>query len=146
MLQKRFDTVGWSAILDYMERANHTGAASQLNNYVHAYREEIIGYLSRVRGPDSTLTFKPLPRVTGESTEVVITEYDISPGHVPGYVVSQNGRDWSRGTPSRVESSSAHDAVVDSQGFTPQGAFCGRHSPIITVMSRYDYRIFGGGK
>ena len=117
VLQKRFDAVGWSAILDYMERANHTGAASRLNNYVHAYREEIVEYLSRVRGPGSTLTYKPLPRVTGESTNVVITEYDISPGHVPGYVVSQNGRDWSRGTPSRIESSSAHDAVVDSQGY-----------------------------
>jgi len=120
VLQKRFDADGWRVITDYMQSASHTGAgsASRVAPYVHLYREELADYLTRVRGPNSPEPdWKPLPRVTGESTQVVITEYDIWPGHVPGYLVRMNGRDWSKGTGSRVESSASHDGVVDSQGY-----------------------------
>ena len=116
--QNRFDENGWRAIVDFMEQAAHTGAPSgRVNPFIRSNKEEIIQYLVRARGPDSKFVPKPLPRLTGESNQIVVTEYDISPGHAPGYQVVQNGRDWSKGTPSRVESSSAHDAIVDHNGY-----------------------------
>ena len=42
------------------------------------YKNDIIDYLSRVRGPDSPPpTPKPFPRATGASAAIVVTEYDI---------------------------------------------------------------------
>jgi len=116
--QNRFDENGWRAIVNFMEHAGHTGAkAGRVNPFIRSNKEEIIQYLTKVRGPDSTFVPKPLPRLTGESNQIVVTEYDISPGHAPGYLVIQNGADWSKGTPSRVESSAAHDAIVDHEGY-----------------------------
>ncbi len=80
--------------------------------------KEIVGYLARVRGPNSApIDFKPRPRATGEATQIVVTEYDVSPGHLPGYSVVGNGTDWSLGTPSRTESAATHDFVWDPRGY-----------------------------
>ena len=120
VLQNRFDLTGWTAILNFMERGNDravTRPDNQRNPYIHGYKEEIAAYLAKVRGPDSVLSYKPLPRVTGEANQIVVTEFDIPPGHLPDYLVADNGTDWSKGTPSRHESAAAHDAVVDHEGF-----------------------------
>jgi streptogramin lyase len=63
------------------------------------------------------LDYKVRPRPTGESAQIVVTEYDISPGHLPGYLVAGNGTDWSLGIPSRVESSVTHDLAWDPRGY-----------------------------
>ena len=119
-LQNRFDATGWSAILNFMEKASHTGAATSnsfISPFIHGYKEGVVAYLSRVRGPNSSLIYKPLPRLTGASTQIVVTEYDVSTGHLPGYLVVNNGTDWSLGTPSRNESSAVHDVEVDREGY-----------------------------
>ena len=124
ILQNRFDVTGWTAIVKMMETTSWNGnlfpqdtAFGQPDPYIRAYKDELVAYLSRVRGPGSTLTHKPLPRMTGDATQIVVTEYDISPGHLPGYLVVANGSDWSLGTPSHHESRAVHDHVVDLQGY-----------------------------
>ncbi len=120
VLQNRFDAAGWAAIVNFMERGNDHATPrpdNQRNPYIHGYRDEIVAYLAKVRGPNSTLAYTPLPRVTGEANQIVVTEYDVPPGHLPNYSVVENGRDWSKGTPSRHESGAAHDAVVDHEGY-----------------------------
>ncbi len=42
------------------------------------YKKDIISYLTRVRGPEAyPMTWRPLPRPTGESLNIVVTEYDL---------------------------------------------------------------------
>jgi streptogramin lyase len=120
-LQNRFDATGWAAILNFMERADGEGRQQPddyVNPYIHAYKKEIAEYLTRVRGPDSPpLKYTPLPRPTGEATKIVVTEYDISPGNLPGTSVIENGSDWSLGTPSHWESRAVHDVVLGPGGY-----------------------------
>jgi streptogramin lyase len=118
-VQNRFDAHGWNVIVTLMEKMGHSGAfnpQSEPDPYIRGYKKELVDYLTRVRGPDSKLTYRPLPRVAGDATQVVVTEYDVSPGHLPGYFVTENGSDWSLGTPSHYESRAVHDHVVDLQG------------------------------
>ncbi len=119
ILQNRFDVKGWTAIVNFMVRggdsAQNTGSE---NGFLQGYRDEIAGYLARVRGPNSApIDYKPRPRATGEATQIVVTEYDVAPGHLPGYSVIENGTDWSLGTPSRIESGATHDLVWDPRGY-----------------------------
>lgn len=120
-LQNRFDAIGWTLIVNAMEKATPSGLDhnnNRVHGYIHQYKEEIVEYLTRVRGPGSApLAYKPLPRASGEATQIVVTEYDISPGHLPGYVMFDNGSDWSQGSPSHYESRGVHDAVLDQQGY-----------------------------
>ena len=120
VLQNRFDATGWGSILNLMSRIQiYTRDTSEVppNPWNEAYKEELIGYLTRLRGPHSSPPkFQPLPRPTGESARVVVTEYDISPGDRSGYISSQTGSDWSQGTPSTYEGRSIHDVMVDSKG------------------------------
>ena len=110
ILQNSFDVRSWTAILNFMEKTNSAGIFSfdvsveaehpnpNINPYIHGYKEELAAYLARVRGPVSgRLLYKPLPRPTGEATQIVVTEYDVSPGHLPDYRVVNNGSDWSYG-------------------------------------------------
>ncbi len=125
-LQNRFDSTGWTALVTFMSRAgdaaqiagtdaNHSG---DYNGFIYGYKSEIVSYLTRVRGPDSAiLDYKPRPRPSGEAAQIVVTEYDVSPGHLPGYLVIENGSDWSLGTPSRVESGATHDLMWDPRGY-----------------------------
>jgi streptogramin lyase len=42
------------------------------------YKDDIIAYLTRVRGPESfPLKLNPFPRPTGEAADIVVTEYDL---------------------------------------------------------------------
>src|SRR5579885_2337420 len=75
VLEKRFDASGWATILDAMLKYK-TEPTSPAYKLISAYKDELVGYLSRVRGPDpSVMKLKPFPRLTGESAAVVVTEY-----------------------------------------------------------------------
>ena len=119
VLQNRFDARGWRIIVNHMQTASFNGGIlgeGDPDPFMRGYAEEIVEYLTRVAGPNSALTYKPLPRVTGDATQIVVTEYDVSPGHLPNYRVNQNGDDWSLGTPSHYEGRAVHDGAVDLEG------------------------------
>ena len=83
------------------------------------YKDELAAYLAKVRGPNSTIQIQPPPKLTDESLQAVITEYDIPVGGENGkeYVPSRHtGAVWSEGTPSAYEGRAIHDVVVDPQG------------------------------
>jgi streptogramin lyase len=116
LLSKRFDSAGWGMLIDFMIETQ-TGPASSTRKLFQGYKDELVEYLARVRGPKpSPMKLKPLPRVTGEATEIVVTEYDVPRGDKPDYVITHNGSDWSEGIPSRYENNVLHDAVVARDG------------------------------
>ena len=121
-LQNRFDARGWSAIIDFMSKTDPFAAIGDQNRVIfpmiQAYKEDLVRYLTRVRGPDSpALNYKLVPRPRGEATQIVVTEYDLSPGERPNYMLTHNGSIWSEGVPSAHEARSAHDAIVDRDGY-----------------------------
>jgi virginiamycin B lyase len=116
LLSKRFDAAGWRMLIDFMIETQ-TGPASSTRKLFQGYRDELVEYLTRVRGPNpSPMKLQPLPRATGEATEIVVTEYDVPRGDKPDYVITHNGSDWSEGIPSRYENNVLHDAVVAGDG------------------------------
>ena len=116
VLSKRFDTGGWGTILNTMLNYK-TQPGSPINKLMAAYKEDMVGYLSRVSGPGaSPMKFKPLPRVTGEAAAVVVTEYDVPRGDVPDFVADPNGSDWSEGIGSTGEGEVLHDAAFGKDG------------------------------
>ncbi len=121
LLQNRFDAAGWGAVITLMEKMLSIGYAPENatpNSVIHAYKQELAEYLGRVRGPgNSPLNLKLLPRPTGESAQIVVTEYDLSRPEMPGWTMEHNGTDWSEGTPSRWDGRAAHDVAVDKGGF-----------------------------
>jgi len=150
-LQNRFDAKGWGILIDYMSNTTVMGTRvgsvpmnfelmlsipdysgpkqSSFFPMIQAHKAELVDYLARVRGPNSKLDYKPFPRPTGESTQVVITEYDIPTGDVPGYAPTPNGTIWSDGMPSWQEARGVHDASICGDGnvyFSDSGATDGR--------------------
>ena len=121
LLQNRFDAAGWGAVITLMEKMLSIGYApedAKPNPVIHAYKQELAEYLGRVRGPGNTpLNYKLLPRPTGDSAQIVVTEYDLSRPDMPGWIMEHNGTDWSEGTPSRWNGRAAHDVAVDKGGF-----------------------------
>jgi len=121
LLQNRFDAAGWAAVITLMERMLSIGYApedAKPNPVIHSYKPELAAYLERVRGPgNSPLTFKLLPRPTGEAAQIVVTEYDLARPGLPDWKMQHNGTDWSEGTPSRWDGRAAHDVAIDSGGF-----------------------------
>ena len=121
LLQNRFDAAGWGAVITLMEKMLSIGYApedAKPNPVIHAYKQELAEYLGRVRGPgNAPLNLKLLPRPTGESAHIVVTEYDLSRPDMPaGWVMEHNGTDWSEGTPSRWNGRAAHDVAIDKGG------------------------------
>ena len=120
LLQNRFDAAGWGAVITLMEKMLSIGYApedAKPNPVIHAYKQELAEYLGRVRGPgNSPLNLKLLPRPTGESARIVVTEYDLSRPDMPGWIMEHNGTDWSEGTPSRWNGRAAHDVAIDKGG------------------------------
>jgi streptogramin lyase len=120
LLQNRFDAAGWGAVITLMEKMLSIGYApedAKPNPVIHAYKQELAEYLGRVRGPgNSPLKLKLLPRPTGESARIVVTEYDLSRPDMPGWIMEHNGTDWSEGTPSRWNGRAAHDVAIDKGG------------------------------
>jgi streptogramin lyase len=121
LLQNRFDAAGWGAVITLMEKMLSIGYAPEdatPNPVIHAYKQELAEYLGRVRGPgNSPLNLKLLPRPTGESAQIVVTEYDLSRPDMPGWTMEHNGTDWSEGTPSRWDGRAAHDVAIDKGGY-----------------------------
>ena len=120
LLQNRFDSAGWGAVITLMEKMLSIGYApedAKPNPVIHAYKQELAEYLGRVRGPgNAPLNLKLLPRPTGESAQIVVTEYDLSRPDMPGWIMEHNGTDWSEGTPSRWNGRAAHDVAIDKGG------------------------------
>ncbi len=116
VLTKRFDSAGWGIVLNAMLNYR-TEPEAPNHKLIAAYKEELVGYLTRVRGPEpSPMKFRPLPRVTGEAAAVVVTEYDVPRGDDPDYVLTPNGSNWSEGIPTMGEAAVLHDAVVGKDG------------------------------
>ena len=125
VLQNRFDREGWGKILNVMSRisvfGNLSGDSAVDNEneggaVVGAYREELAEYLARIRGPNSALQYKPQPRLTGESLQIVVTEYDILRGDGTDQISRHTGSIWTEGPPSMYEGRGNHDIAVDPQG------------------------------
>src|SRR4030088_2656934 len=121
LLQNRFDSAGWGAVINLMQKMQSIGYAPEGKTpdpVIHAYKQELAEYLGRVRGPGNpVLNIKPLPRPTGEAAQIVVTEYDLPRADMPGWTMKHNGTDWSEGTPSRYDGRAAHDVAVDKGGF-----------------------------
>ena len=123
VLQNRFDTAGWMAILKFMQRTSAGMGRPRMdrppNAFIEHFGEELAEYLARVRGPgESPLRPRPLPRPSGEAVRVVVTEYDLPPVEHPYGLVTDIGqsRDWSDGSPARYFARGSHDAEVDANG------------------------------
>src|SRR5271170_5373962 len=84
---------------------------------IEAYKEDIVRFLTKVRGPGpANYELKPLPRPTGEATQVLITEYDLPRPEDPPESYAHDGSNWMEGTPSRWQGRAAHDAAVGPDG------------------------------
>lgn len=139
LLQNRFDAEGWGKMIDLMSRLGvyATGGEFSPNPFIHTYKEELVEYLTRARGPNSApLKYKLLPRPTGEATQIVVTEYDIPQADKPGYIPTNDGSDWSQGTPSSYEGRSIHDMVVDQKG----NVWFGNTIPLERTIGKLDPR------
>ena len=122
VLQNRLDSKGWGTIVNLMgSRIDIYGALGPehpLDPILTAYKDELVQYLTRVRGPDSLpLNLEAvLPRSTGEATQVVITEFDLPAPDGADSLARHNGSDWSDGIPSKHLARGAHDIAMDGQG------------------------------
>lgn len=121
ILQNRFDEEGWTAMLNLMERVNVNGIYSGPDKapgmIIDYQKKELAAYLARMRGAGpSAMKLKVRPRPTGDAARVVITEYDVPTGRNGGHP-SNDGSDWSLGTPSSLNGNNGvHDAQVDFNG------------------------------
>jgi streptogramin lyase len=121
ILQTPFDEAGWTAIINLMRNVNVYGVYGGPNNapapIIEYHKQELAAYLARVRGPGpSAMKLKLRPRPAGDAARVVFTEYDI-PMDISGAYASDNGSDWSQGTPAGVSGSrGVHDAQLDLNG------------------------------
>jgi len=128
ILQNRFDQAGWNKIIDLMQKIVLGGyvdpsrplvklsVVGEPSPVIHAYRDEIVSYLARVRGAETVpLNYKAF-RPKGEGTQVVITEWDLPPSSPPIYVGKHDGSNWSEGTPSALEAWGTHDCWPDKNG------------------------------
>ena len=125
VLQNRWDATGWGAITDLMAVYPSEGGykspeeiadPTKGNPMTRAYRDDIAQYLGRVRGATELAEVKPLPRPTGEATQVVITDFDLPrPDHHHAATI-HDGSDWSLGTPTRYVGRAAHDIWIGPDG------------------------------
>jgi streptogramin lyase len=126
-LQHKFDATGWSAIIDLMKHVNvsgvYLGPEHKAQGVLDYHQKELAAYLARARGPDpqgagGAIKIKLRPRPSGETARVVFKEYDVPVDPdlgVPNRDFTNNGSDWSLGTPSR-RGSFVHDAFADLDG------------------------------
>lgn len=121
-LQHKFDEAGWTAILDLMKMVNvsgvYQGENAKPNGFLEFHKAELAAYLAKSRGPGATaMKFAPPQRPSGEAARAVFREYDVplDAENTPEAVRSNDGHDWSLGTPSRI-GSLVHDAWSDLDG------------------------------
>ncbi len=119
ILAKRFDEAGWGIIMDTMIE-HRTEPDTATRRLLTAYRDELVEYLARVRGPEPDgMNFQALPRTTGEANQIVVTEYEIPRGDNPNYSMTPDGSDWSEGIASgfgMISGGVLHDAVAGKDG------------------------------
>jgi Carboxypeptidase regulatory-like domain len=125
VLQHRFDEAGWNAIIELMKNANvygtFVGKDRKPSGILDYHQKELSAYLAAARGPgESSMTFKPEPRPTGETARVMFKEYDVPldpDAGLPANFVQNDGSDWSLGTPSvLIPGWGVHDAWLDLDG------------------------------
>jgi streptogramin lyase len=125
ILQHKFDERGWSAIIDLMKHANvygiYQGPDHKASPVLDHNQKQLAAYLARARGPgESSMKFNLRPRPAGEAARVVFTDYEAPPDPdvgMPYKVQTNNGTDWSLGTPSYVYPGfGVHDAWTDADG------------------------------
>ena len=119
-LQHRFDEDGWNKVLDLMKQVNVYGSYPRPDKLatpnIDFHQKQLAAYLSRARGPGETSMKSNLrPRPSGEAARAVFREYDFP--IEGGRTLSNDGSDWSFGTPSRLNHvPSLHDAQMDFDG------------------------------
>ncbi len=125
ILQHKFDEAGWNAIITLMKHANvygiYQGAEHKASPVLDHNQKQLAAYLARARGPGETsMKFNLRPRPSGEAARAVVTEYEAPPDPdvgMPYKVMTNNGTDWSLGTPSYVYPGfGVHDAWLDADG------------------------------
>jgi hypothetical protein len=84
-------------------------------------QKQLAAYLARARGPGETsINFNLRSRLSGEAARIVFTDYEAPPDPdvgMPYKVLTNNGTDWSMGTPSYVYPGfGVHDAWIDADG------------------------------
>jgi streptogramin lyase len=119
-LQHRFDEAGWIAIIDLMKMVNvsgvYQGEKAKPNALLERNKKDLAAYLARARGPgESSMKITLPPRPSGEAARVVYRSYDVPPEADNSPVRSNDGHDWSLGTPSKV-GELVHDAWSDLDG------------------------------
>ncbi len=97
-LQFRFNEEGWSKVIDLMKVIGNTGVpGTQVNKIIEHNQKQLAAYLSRVRGPgETTMTFKPRPRPSGEAAQVVWKLYDLPLNPDAGVGTKYNTNDGTR--------------------------------------------------
>ena len=125
ILQHKFDEAGWNAIINLMKHANvygiYQGPDHKAAPVLEHNQKQLAAYLARARGPGETsMKFNLRPRPTGEAARVVFTDYETPPDPdvgMPYKVLTNDGTDWSLGTPSAVYPGfGVHDAWIDAEG------------------------------
>ena len=126
ILQHKFDEAGWSAIINLMKHASvygvYQGADHKPSPTLEHNQKQLAAYLARARGPGETsMKFDRMrPRPSGEAARAVFTDYEAPSDPdvgMPYKVLTNNGTDWSQGTPSYVYPGfGVHDAWIDGDG------------------------------
>ena len=120
----RYDQRGWKNIIDVMSRVGAyqygdpaRAQKARPNPLMVRFGDELAAYLAKVRGPGpSPMTFKPR-RPAGDSTLMVVREYDGPEAGfgLPGF---NDGSDWSQGSPDFMDEAHHHtmNATLDFDG------------------------------
>ncbi len=125
ILQHKFDERGWNAIINLMKHVNvsgiYQGPEHKAAPVLDHDQKKLAAYLARARGPGETsMKFNLRPRPTGEAARAVFTDYEAPPDPdvgLPYKVQTNNGTDWSLGTPSYIYPGfGVHDAWIDAEG------------------------------
>lgn len=121
ILQNKFDEAGWTSILNLMAKVDVLGLYQGPDTpewpIIAYHKKELAAFLAEMRGPGPTaMKFKLRPRPTGEAARAIITEYQIPLPMTGGYPTN-DGSDWSLGTPSKLNGvTGVHDSQSDLNG------------------------------
>ena len=118
ILNNRFDTQGWDAIVTAMSRITAMNVFNDKPSPVIShFQKDLVAYLTEMRGPrPSPMQPKLPPRPAGVAASPVVYEYDL-PAEAGGGYVPNNGGDWSLGHPAASGGGfGIHDATVDFNG------------------------------
>ena len=118
ILNNRFDTQGWDAIVIAMSRITAMNVFNDKPSPVIShFQKDLVAYLTEMRGPGpSPMQAKLPPRPAGVAASPVVYEYDL-PAEAGGGYVPNNGGDWSLGHPAASGGGfGIHDATVDFNG------------------------------